>query len=147
MRKADNLTTTLGYLNFLEPSGHLGPVMGLIYHYILTVFDWYHLVASQSVPLVWYPPLDAVPVQTIAQLSLISVSLTERNSGTIKKTAHLELILRLSSKNKETTSHNSGIWRGMFQLTGVSVLSDAVVAFYSSIIQMPISGLCHCWIQ
>jgi len=29
---ADNLTTILGHnLNFLEPSGHLGPVMGLIY--------------------------------------------------------------------------------------------------------------------
>jgi len=31
--KADNLTTILGHchgsLNFLEPSGHLGPVMGL----------------------------------------------------------------------------------------------------------------------
>ena len=37
VRNADNLTTILGHchviwnLNFLEPSGHLGPVMGLTY--------------------------------------------------------------------------------------------------------------------
>ena len=37
MRKADNLTTILGHfheirnLNFLEPSGHIEPVMGFIY--------------------------------------------------------------------------------------------------------------------
>ena len=37
MRKVDNLTAILGHchtiwdLNFLEPSVHLGPVMGLIY--------------------------------------------------------------------------------------------------------------------
>jgi hypothetical protein len=48
-------------------------------------------------------------------------SLTERNNGTIKKIAHLELILRLSLKNM-TTSDSNGIWRGMFQLTSVPVL-------------------------
>jgi len=38
VRKADNLTTILGHchlnLNFLESSGHVGPVMGLIYLYL-----------------------------------------------------------------------------------------------------------------
>jgi len=38
--KASNLTTILGYCHviwelFLEPSGHVGPVMGRIYLYIL----------------------------------------------------------------------------------------------------------------
>ena len=39
MRKADNLPPSCavvmksGNLNFLEPSGHLGPVMGLLYLY------------------------------------------------------------------------------------------------------------------
>ena len=49
MRKADNLTTILGHchvicdLNFLEPSGHLGPVMGRIYLYsefVYSKLDW-----------------------------------------------------------------------------------------------------------
>ena len=41
MRKADNLplscsvVTKYGYLNFLETSGHIGPVMGLIYVHIM----------------------------------------------------------------------------------------------------------------
>ena len=45
MRKADSLPpsfaviTQSGSLNFLEPSGHLGSVMGLIYLYLLPAYE------------------------------------------------------------------------------------------------------------
>ena len=87
----------------------------------------------------WYLPLDAGSVQTIEQ-AIAGFLNRSLNVIVAKKTAHLELILRLSSKSKETTSHNSGIWRGMFQLIGVSVLSDAVVAFYSQFLDCATVG-------
>jgi hypothetical protein len=43
-----------------------------------------------------------------------------------------------------TISDNNDIWRGVYQLTSVPVLS--AVDFFSSL-QMAIFGLCHCCIQ
>jgi hypothetical protein len=75
VREADNLTTLMcrmslkpGSLNLLEPSGHTGPVMGLLYLYCIS------LVSCRSVHLI----LFAVPfVQydwffSIEELCLIS---------------------------------------------------------------------------
>jgi hypothetical protein len=43
-------------------------------------------------------------------------------------------------KHIETTSHKNGIWRGMFRLRGVSVLSDVVVTSLSSLIVLTSNG-------
>jgi len=60
MRKADNLTTILGhchviwYLNFLETSGHLRPVMGLIYLYMFRALCAHHHVVKTVLYSIWY---------------------------------------------------------------------------------------------
>ena len=54
MLKADNLTTILGHCHviwepkFLEPCGHLGPVMGLNYFFLLLLEIWIGLICIAS---------------------------------------------------------------------------------------------------
>jgi len=61
------------------------------------------------------------------------ISLTECNSGTIKRIAHFELILQMSSKYKKLhpTIMASG---GTFQITSVPVLLDVAVTFFRSVV-------------
>ena len=60
------------------------------------------------------------------------ISLTECNSGTIQ-TLPIGVTTTIELKNIETTSHNNGIQRDMFQLRRVPGLSHVVVTFFNSI--------------
>ena len=53
--------------------------------------------------------------------------------------AHFELILTIELKNK-TACDDNDIKRRVFQLTGVSVLADTLVIFFSSFVILTANG-------
>jgi hypothetical protein len=81
--------------------------------------------------------IAAVPVRAAECVVLIpflqhyfvewsDISITECDSGRIQK-------LPILSSKTETASHKNDIWRDMYQLTSVPVLSDVAVTFFSSV--------------
>ena len=73
----------------------------------------------------------------------MDISLSERNSDTIKiRTFWVNTTIEL--KNIKTTSGSNGIWLGVFQLTGVQVLSDVVVFFSSVVVLIPFGQFLGC---
>ena len=75
MRKADNLPPSCavvmksGNLNFLEPSGHLGPVMGMIYLFIQKYYYFLQLSCHSM-----------AVVLTLVQTKQIWINIHKRNS-------------------------------------------------------------------
>jgi len=75
VRKADNLPPScavvmkFGNLNFLEPSGHLGPVMGMIYLFIQKYYYFLQLSCHSM-----------AVVLTLVQTKQIWINIHKRNS-------------------------------------------------------------------
>jgi hypothetical protein len=56
------------------------------------------------------------------------------------KFAHLELNTTIELKSETTTCDNNSVYRGMFQLTNVLVLSDVDIIVFSSIVLLTLNG-------